>query len=105
MKNYSNEKITRNIDIDAKCIYENCLENITKIFRQLCKTGCYCEPHMLIIGNEKKKETNIKLFGVPFASQSPEIKDKTIQTCLINHGVPYVLLSKVVKEKGKKTLF
>ena len=55
MKDYSKDKITRNIDIYAKCIYENCLENITKNFRQLCKTGCYCDPHMLIIGNEKKK--------------------------------------------------
>jgi hypothetical protein len=103
-KDYSKYKITRNIDIDAKCIYENCLENITKNFRQLCKTGCYCKTHTEILCVEKRKKTCFKNYGVEHPSQSEKIKDKKKQTFIEHYGVECSLQSTEVKEKIKQTL-
>ena len=102
-KDYSKYKITRNIDIDAKCIYENCLENITKNFRQLCKTGCYCKTHTEILCVEKRKKTCFKNYGVEHPSQSEKIKDKKKQTFIEHYGVENPMQNKEVREKGKQT--
>ncbi len=49
------------------------------------------------------KTTCIERYGVEFASQSQEAKDKSIQTCIERYGVSYSLQSQEVKDKSKQT--
>jgi hypothetical protein len=104
MKDYSKDKVNRDTIIHEKCVYENCFENITKNFRQLCKTGCYCKTHTEILCVEKRKKTCIETYGVEHPSQSEKIKDKKKQTFIEHYGVECSLQSTEVKEKIKQTL-
>ena len=125
-KDYSVDKINRDTIIHAKCVYENCLENVEKNIRQLCNVGCYCRTHIKILRIEKVKKTNIKNFGVEYpaqnkevrekmkattfknfgvfnASQSEEIKAKKVESCILNLGVEHPWQSEIVKQKSKNT--
>jgi len=103
-KDYSQDKITRETIIYAKCVYENCLEVAKeRNFRQLCKTGCYCKSHTELFRREKTKKTSFEKFGVESALQSKEIRDKGKKTCLEKFGVEYASQSKEIRDKGKKT--
>ena len=124
-KDYSQVKVNRETIVHAKCIYENCLENVDKNLRQLCKIGCYCRNHVKILRIEKVKQSNIKKFGVEYpaqsevirekmkettfknfgvynASQSEEIKNKKVETCLLNLGVKHSFQSEKVKQKTRE---
>ena len=125
-KDYSNNKLNRDTIIEAKCVYENCLENVEKNIRGIIKIGCYCRTHVKILRIEKVKKTNIKNFGVEYpsqnkevrdkmkattfknfgvfnASQSEEIKAKKVESCMLNLGVAHPGQSEMVKQKSKKT--
>jgi len=58
--NYENEKINRESYIDGNCINENCCNTFNKNFRQLLKTGGYCNSCMKEISNKKIKESKVK---------------------------------------------
>jgi len=52
---------------------------------------------------EKSKESNMKAWGVPFASMSPEVKEKTARTNRERRGVDYPVQDKEVLDKIVKT--
>jgi len=57
---YSSENINRESYIEGKCITENCCNKFSKCFRQLVKTGAYCEPCMQSISKNKIKNSKVK---------------------------------------------
>lgn len=52
---------------------------------------------------KKRKETNLKKFGVECALKLPEIKEKRKETCLERYGVTCALKFPEIKEKAKNT--
>jgi len=52
---------------------------------------------------EKMKMTTFDKYGVEYVSQLEEVKNKKIETCLLNNGVSYPTQSKEIMEKQKKT--
>jgi hypothetical protein len=104
-KDYSKDKVTRETRIEAKCLYENCLENAKKCFRQLCKTGCYCKFHIDILRRGKTKKTNLERLGVENPLQSKKVKEKGKTTSLKKYGTEYPTQSEEIKEKIKQTNF
>ena len=86
-KDYSKDKVTRETIIEAKCVYENCLENVEKNIRGIIKTGCYCRTHVKLLRIEKVKKTNIKKFGVVYPAQKKEVIEKMKATTFKNFGV------------------
>lgn len=55
------------------------------------------------IANEKRKQTNLKKYGVENPAQRPDIKEKTKKTNLDRYGVENPFASKNVKEKIRQT--
>src|ERR1035437_8625576 len=51
----------------------------------------------------KNKETIFNKYGVDNISQSIEIKDKKVKTCLKNHGVEHPQQSNLIFSKSKST--
>lgn len=58
INNNSNANINRESYIELKCI--ECFKQFTKNFRQLVKTGAYCEKCMNNITSNKIKESKVK---------------------------------------------
>jgi hypothetical protein len=125
-KNYENSKITRDTKIDGICKTDNCNSSFYKYFRNLKKTGPYCEKCTKINRDIKTKHTFISKFGVENPFQSEEIKqkikntnlekygseyqvntdnfkNKSRETCLKKYGVEYSIISTDIKEKIKHT--
>ena len=122
---YENIKITRDTKINGKC--KNCDSNFCKTFRNLKKTGPFCElctsnnrnikakktfmdnfgvenPFQSDIVKQKIKETNLKKYGTEYQFNSENFKEKSNNTCLNKYGVKYSINSSQVKEKIKNTL-
>ena len=57
---YKDIKITRESYIEGKCINDICSNKFNKTFRQLVKTGGYCETCMKEISNNKIKNSLVK---------------------------------------------
>lgn len=57
LKNY--DKINRESYIEGKCV-NNCEKEFNKNFRQLVKTGAYCDDCMKIIASNKIKNALVK---------------------------------------------
>lgn len=57
---YTAENINRETYIEGKCIIENCINKFNKCFRQLIKTGAYCNPCMQSISKNKIKNSKVK---------------------------------------------
>lgn len=76
-----------------------------------CSAKCSRQLLEIIYGNpstwdsvkEKKKQTNLRNWGVENVFQSQQIKDKSKKTNLENRGVEYAMQSKEVREKSKET--
>jgi hypothetical protein len=64
LKDYENIKINRESYIDFCCINKLCNSQFNKNFRQLVKTGAYCEPCMKEISNYKIKILNTKFDSI-----------------------------------------
>ena len=60
IKDYNDIKINREFYIEGKCIFTNCCNNFCKNFRQLIKTGAYCEFCMTKISNNKIRDSKVK---------------------------------------------
>lgn len=58
--NYQDENITRESYIKGKCIITNCCNEFNKKFRQLVKTGAYCETCMSAIAKNKIKKSLVQ---------------------------------------------
>lgn len=57
---YSYENINRESYIEGKCITENCCNKFSKCFRQLVKTGAYCETCIQTISKNKIRNGKVK---------------------------------------------
>ena len=57
---YTCESINRENYIEGNCITEKCCNKFNKCFRQLVKTGAYCEPCMQSISKNKIKNSKVK---------------------------------------------
>ena len=53
--------------------------------------------------NEKRRQTNIKKFGVPYCMQNKDIQEKAKQTNIERYGVPYPGQSEEAKAKIRAT--
>ena len=102
-KDYSQEKITRDIKIEGKCKTELCTESFCKTFRQLIRTDAFCKgctnKNQILI----TKQRNLEKYGCENPMQNKEVKEKTKQTCLEKYGCEYPLQNKKVKEKAKQS--
>jgi len=100
-KDYSQEKITRDIKIEGKCKTDTCNDMFCKTFRQLTITDGFCKGCTSELRKERVKNTNKKLYGVEYAGQIN--KNKQRKTCLEKYGVEYPSQYQNVKEKIKLT--
>ena len=57
---YASENINRGSYIEGKCITENCCNKFNKCFRQLVKTGAYCEQCIQSISKNKIRNSKVK---------------------------------------------
>lgn len=101
LEDYTCKYVTRNIIIKGKCVYENCNNEFEKIFRQLEKTGAYCNVCKNIIKLKKTKKSCLEKYGVENPFQNKEVKDKYKKTCLEKYGVEHTFQSELVKNKIK----
>jgi len=101
LEDYSRKCVTRDITIKGNCVYENCNNIFEKKFRQLEKTGAYCNVCKNIIKLEKSKKTNLEKYGVENSSQNKEIQNKSKKTCMEKYGVEHSFQSELVKNKIK----
>jgi hypothetical protein len=53
--------------------------------------------------NNKRIDTNIRIYGVENPSQLNLIKEKKIQTCMKNYGVKYSMMNRDIKKKSMET--
>jgi hypothetical protein len=60
LQNYKDIKITRENYIEGKCNTINCEYTFNKTFRQLVKTGSYCDKCMKQISSNKIKNKKVK---------------------------------------------
>jgi len=60
VEDYTNENINRESYIEGKCITANCLNKFNKCFRQLVKTGAYCEECIKIVSKNKIRNSIVK---------------------------------------------
>lgn len=75
-----------------------------KDFRSLYRNGAFCRPCSIAKSTERKKQTNLKTFGVEFPAQSQEIKDKIRATNLKNFDTNTALRINTVKQYNMATL-
>ena len=101
LQDYSNIHLTKKTTINAKCQTDNCNESIEKVFREIEKTGVYCETCKNIIKIEKRKKTCLKKYGCENASQSKIAQEKSKKTCLEKYGVEHTFQVESVKSKIK----
>ena len=118
--------VNRDTRIMGKCLTETCEHIFNKGFRQLVKSGAYCNVCSKIKHQHKIKEvvlnkygvenvfqlkeikykiqtTNLLKYGVLNPNQNQEIRNKTKNTCFEKYGVDSPLKSKDVKLKIEKT--
>ena len=103
LKDYINEKVTRDTIIEAKCKTDDCDGFVKKKFRDFINIGCFCRNCIIQNWKEKIKKTNLQRFGVENAFQSQDIKDKIKETNIEKYGFESAMQSKEVKDKIKKT--
>ena len=105
LKDYSTEKVNRDTIIEAKCLTENCNNNVCKDFRAITKFGgCYCINCCINNSNEQRKTTCLKKYGNECALQNPDIKEKAKQTMVNKYGVAHTFQSSTLFEKFKNTM-
>ena len=124
--NYEDIKMTRDTNIEGKCLNNWCSHNFNKTFRQLKKTRAFCKKCTKINKQINLKKSNFENYGVEYVFQSEEIKqkikqtnlqkygfenlnkveeikNKRIKTCLEKYGVEYHIQSNKIKERIKNT--
>jgi hypothetical protein len=102
LKDYSTINVNRDTLIKAKCLTENCNENVEKIFRNIIETsGFYCNNCSNVKKQDKRKITNLEKYGVENPKVLDEVKQKYKNTCLEKYGVETNLQLKSCKEQIK----
>ena len=77
IKNY--EKTNRDTKIEGKCLSLNCSYNFDKVFRQLVKTGGYCNNCSKIKHQNNILKSVQNKYGVDNVFQLTNIKEKIIK--------------------------
>lgn len=96
-------KTNRDTKISGKCLTKNCEFNFNKVFRQLVKSGAYCNVCSKIKHQNKIKEVVLDKYGVENVFQMKEIKDKIQNTNFTKYGVFYPHQREEIKNKTKQT--
>ena len=97
------DNTNRDTRIKGKCLNEICEYNFDKGFRQLVKTGGYCNICSKIKHQSKIKEVVLNKYGVENVFQMKEIKDKIKNTNLLKYGVEYPNQNQEIRNKTKNT--
>ena len=101
-KDYTDVKVNRDTIIEAKCL--NCDEVCIRNFRQfITGAGCFCKIHTNENKREKTIATCLKNHGVEHPSQSEEIRDKMKATNKERYGCENPLQNDDIKDKIKAT--
>jgi hypothetical protein len=102
LKDYSNEYLTRDTRIIGKCV--NCENSFEKKFIKLYENKNFgCEECRNKIKFERLKNTMIDKYGVEYAAQSEDFRNKMKSTILEKYGVEYPIQNKEIKNKIKET--
>jgi hypothetical protein len=101
--NYEDIKMTRDTNIEGKCLNNWCSHNFNKTFRQLKKTRAFCKKCTKINKQINLKKSNFENYGVECVFQSEEIKQKIKQTNLQKYGVENLNKVEEIKNKRIKT--
>jgi hypothetical protein len=97
-----NSKLTIDSEIHFKCL---CGNEHTKGFRALVKWGgAKCKVCCDKSQQEKTKNHFMETYGVDNIAQVESIKEKRRETCLREYGVPYAIMSTAVKEQIVKRI-
>ena len=103
LKDYTNEKVTRDTVIDAQCTMCN-KKMISKTFRDLVKsenTGCV--DHCKTMQQQKFKATNLEMYQVEHPMYLDEFKQKQKETSQKNWHVDHPSQCDEFKQKKKET--
>jgi len=104
LENYSNINVNRETIIKAKCLTENCNENVEKYFRNIIENSCcYCNNCSNNNKQDKRKNTCLEKYGVENPKVLDEVKEKYKNTCLEKYGVKTNLQLQSCKEQIKLT--
>ena len=102
LKDYSTMYLTRDTIIIGKCF--NCEKSFGKSFNNLDKNRNFsCETCTKTVKFERIKNTMVIKYGVEYASQLDEFKDKMKATTLEKYGCEYALQNEDIKNKVKAT--
>lgn len=102
LEDYSDEYITRDTRIIAKCIM--CENSFNKSLNKLHKQRNFgCEICSKKIKFDRVKTTMVEKYGVEYAAQNETCMNKMKATTLQKYGVEHATQSKQIKEKIKST--
>lgn len=94
------DKLNRDAKINFICI---CGKSGEAFFQSIYKYGFKCKICKYKVAYERRKKTNLQIYGVEKISHSKEIQEKTKQTNLKRYGVENPSQSKEILEKIKQT--
>ena len=102
LQDYSTMYLTRDTRIIGKCI--KCENNFDKSFNHLDKNRNFCcEKCTKVLKFERIKNTMVHKYGVEYAAQLGEFKDKMKSTTLEKYGCEYSLQNEDIKNKIRET--
>jgi hypothetical protein len=102
INDYSNTYLTRDTRIIGKCVH--CENTFDKSFDKLYKNRNFtCEKCTKDIKFKRIKHTMVDKYGVEYAAQLDEFKDKMKSTTLEKYGVEHATQNKEVQNKIKET--
>lgn len=97
---FNDDNISRHSKIEFMC---QCKMIDVKIFRQMEYSGAFCKKCIKISSDIKRKNSNLKKYGVEHTLQYKPIRESIDNTNLKKYGVKCSLLNNSVKEKTKQT--
>ena len=102
LENYKDKYITRDTRIIAKCI--SCENSFDKSLNKLHKQRNFgCEKCAKLFKCKRIKHTMVIKYGVEYAAQNVNLKNKMKETIYKKYGVEYVTQTDSMKEKTKQT--
>jgi hypothetical protein len=102
LEDYSTIYLTRDSRIIGKCVL--CENSFNKSFDKIDKQLNFgCETCSKILKFQRIKKTMLNNYGVEYAAQLTEFKDKMKSTSLEKYGVEHALQNEEIKQKIKQT--
>jgi hypothetical protein len=95
------ERLNRDTNIQFKC---KCDNDSIKTFRSISRIGAICSDCTKLSQQEKKRITELNLYGVDNVMKLLEFKDKLKQTNLKKYGVEYPLQNTNIMNKFQNTV-